>query len=194
MKNLWAPWRMEYIGDIAEDGCFLCRAWESTEDEANLVVWRGERTFVIFNRFPYSNGHLMVATAEHGRMLGDLSNEELVELMRATARMQRLLERVVRAHGFNIGLNLGRPAGAGLTDHLHLHIVPRWEGDTNFMPVLADVKVIPQGLQELYRGLKSALRGAAPPFDSAQGGEPVEPPQDRGRSFDAAQDGEPVEP
>ena len=169
MRNLWAPWRMEYIGDLTEDGCFLCRAWESTEDDVNLVVWRGRRTFVIFNRFPYSNGHLMVATAEHGRMLSDLSDEELVELMRATARMQRLLERVVRAHGFNIGLNLGRSAGAGLIDHLHLHIVPRWEGDTNFMPVLADVKVIPQGLQELYRGLKSALA------------EPVAPPQDEDR-------------
>lgn len=158
MKTLWAPWRMEYIGGLAEEqGCFLCRAWQAPDDERNLVLWRGRSTFVIFNRFPYSNGHLMVATAQHGRMLEDLADEELVELMRATTRMQRLLSEVLRAQGFNIGLNLGKVAGAGLTDHLHLHIVPRWEGDTNFMPVLADVKVIPQSLTDLYRTLKSAL-------------------------------------
>jgi len=157
VKNLWAPWRMEYIGNLQGNRCFLCRAWEDTDDEANLVLWRGKGTFVIFNRFPYSNGHLMVATAQHGRMLDDLDDQDMVELMRTTARMQRLLEQVVHAQGFNIGLNLGRLAGAGVTDHLHLHIVPRWEGDTNFMPVLAGVKVIPQSLQDLYRTLKSAL-------------------------------------
>ena len=160
MKTLWAPWRMQYIDSLAEGDCFLCRAWQATDDEQNLVLWRGRWNFVIFNRFPYSNGHLMVATAEHGRMLDDLSDEELVELMRTTTRMQRLLAEVVRAQGFNIGLNLGRVAGAGLTDHLHLHLVPRWEGDTNFMPVLADVKVIPQSLTDLYRTLKSALAEA----------------------------------
>jgi len=162
VKNLWAPWRMQYIGTVGEDGCFLCQAWQGTDDQANLVLWRGERSFVIFNRFPYANGHLMVATAHHGRALGDLEEGELVELMRTTARMQRLLEEVVHPHGFNIGLNLGRVAGAGLTDHLHLHIVPRWEGDTNFMPVLAEVKVIPQALEELYHKLRSALSEAPP--------------------------------
>ncbi len=165
MKNLWAPWRMEYIGNLdEEDGCFLCRAWESTDDEANLGLWRGERTFVIFNRFPYSNGPLMVAAAEHGRMLSDLNDQELMELMRTTAEMQHLLQRVMHAHGFNIGLNVGRLAGAGVTDHLHLHVVPRWQGDTNFMAVLADMKVIPQALKELYQALHDAL--AAPDTDS----------------------------
>jgi ATP adenylyltransferase len=148
---------MEYIGTLTGDGCFLCQAWRSGADEANFVLWRGERTFVIFNRFPYSNGHLLVATAEHGRLLADLEDGTLVELLRATARVQGLLERVVQAQGFNIGLNLGRVAGAGLIDHFHLHVVPRWEGDTNFMPVLADVKVIPQALQELYHKLRAAL-------------------------------------
>jgi len=170
MKNLWAPWRMEYIGNLDEDqdgGCFLCRAWQETDDEANLVLQRGERTFVIFNRFPYSNGHLLVATAEHGRTLGDLSDEELVELMRTTADMQHLLQRVTHAQGFNIGLNVGRLAGAGVTDHLHLHIVPRWEGDTNFMAVLADVKVIPQALKDLYQALRAAL--AEPDADPEDG-------------------------
>ena len=160
MKNLWAPWRMEYIGNLPADGCFLCQAWQSEADERNFLLWRGESTFVILNRFPYSNGHLMVATAEHGLLLADLKDGTLVELVRATARMQELLERVVHAQGFNIGLNLGRVAGAGVADHLHLHIVPRWEGDTNFMPALADVKVIPQALEELYHRLKAALAEA----------------------------------
>jgi ATP adenylyltransferase len=154
---------MEYIGNLPEDNCFLCQAWQSRTDERNFVLWRGEGTFVILNRFPYSNGHLMVATAEHGRLLADLEDRTLVELVQATARMQGLLERVVHAQGFNIGLNLGRVAGAGVTDHLHLHIVPRWEGDTNFMPVLADVKVIPQALEELYQKLKVALAEADTP-------------------------------
>jgi ATP adenylyltransferase len=148
---------MEYIGNLTGDGCFLCQAWQSRADEKNFVLWRGEASFVIFNRFPYSNGHLMVVTAEHGRLLSDLEDSTLVELLRATARMQALLERVVHAQGFNIGFNLGRVAGAGLTDHLHLHVVPRWEGDTNFMPVLADVKVIPQALADLYHKLRAAL-------------------------------------
>jgi ATP adenylyltransferase len=148
---------MEYIENLTGDGCFLCQAWQSQADERNLVLWRGAGTFVIFNRFPYANGHLMVATAEHGRLLADLEDGTLVELVRATAHMQGLLERVIHAQGFNIGLNLGRVAGAGLTDHLHLHVVPRWEGDTNFMPTLADVKVIPQALEELYHKLRAAL-------------------------------------
>ena len=157
VKNLWAPWRMQYIQNVLEDGCFLCRAWESDNDPDNLVLWRGQRAFVILNRFPYSNGHLMVATVRHGQELTGLEDRELLELMQATARMQRVLEEVVRAQGFNIGFNLGRVAGAGLADHLHLHIVPRWEGDTNFMPVLGQVKVIPQALEELYHKLKAAM-------------------------------------
>jgi ATP adenylyltransferase len=148
---------MEYIGNLTGDGCFLCRAWQSEEDKANLVLWRGEKTFVIFNRFPYSNGHLMAATTEHGVMLPDLGDAVLLELMQATARMQEALQAVVHPQGFNIGLNVGRIAGAGVEDHLHLHIVPRWSGDTNFMPVLGEVKVIPQALEELYDALKAEL-------------------------------------
>jgi len=161
VKNIWAPWRMEYIGNLASDGCFLCDAWKADDDKVNLVLWRGRETFVVFNRFPYSNGHLMVATAEHGCMLPDLDDSVLLELMRAAGRMQKLLESAIHPQGFNIGLNVGRPAGAGVVDHLHLHIVPRWAGDTNFMPVLAEVKVIPQALSELYDVLKEALQEGA---------------------------------
>jgi ATP adenylyltransferase len=157
--KLFAPWRMEYIKGVDEDSdeCFLCAAAAAGDgtDEARhrLVVGRSELSVAVLNKFPYNNGHMLVAPAAHVSDLADLSDEALVDLMRLTVRMQATLQQVVSPHGFNMGLNIGRVAGAGLPGHLHFHVVPRWDGDTNFMPVLADVKVIPQHLDELYAKL-----------------------------------------
>lgn len=158
-KNLWAPWRMQYIDQIREDECFLCDAIgaESSQDAQNLVLWRTPYCFAICNRFPYTNGHLLIAPIEHKAELSDLTREELLGLFDAVCKMQLLLKSVMNPDGFNIGLNFGRAAGAGLLEHLHIHIVPRWEGDTNFMPVIGDAKVIPESLSALYRRLRQAL-------------------------------------
>jgi ATP adenylyltransferase len=151
--NLWAPWRMEYIhtleekGTIARPECFLCAyAAAPAGDGANRVIWRTDSTLTVFNKFPYSNGHLLVAPTAHLGDLSDLSDEGLAELFRTVRDAKRLLARTAKAQGFNVGMNFGRCAGAGLPDHLHVHIVPRWEGDTNFMPVLGDTRVIPQSM------------------------------------------------
>ena len=158
MKNIWAPWRMSYIGaiDQNDDECFLCAA-AAGEPAERLVLWKNELTFCVLNRFPYNNGHLLVSPIRHEGRVEELTPDELAALMNDAVRAQKLLARVVAAHGFNWGLNVGRCAGAGLIDHLHMHIVPRWEGDTNFMPVFGEVKVIPQALEDLYDKLMAAL-------------------------------------
>lgn len=153
---IWAPWRMDYILDANRDGCFLCDALASGEDARNFVLERRERCFSIFNRFPYNNGHLLVAPNAHKGDLAELAEEELVDVMRLTRDTQGLLARTMTPHGFNIGMNLGACAGAGVPGHLHVHIVPRWNGDTNFMPVLAGAKVIVQSLEALYQVLRAA--------------------------------------
>ncbi len=148
-KNLWAPWRMEYIDALnaGDDECFICRALEAPHDDAkNFVLWRGAHTLTIMNRYPYSSGHILIAPIRHTSDLDDLDDAVMLEIMQTTRDAKRILQLAVRAHGFNIGINLGRCAGAGLPEHLHVHVVPRWNGDTNFMPVLDDVKVIPQTL------------------------------------------------
>ncbi len=154
-RNLWAPWRMEYIDGLRDDdqGCFICHALANpADDEANHVLWRDARTIVLLNRFPYSSGHALVAPVAHLGEPEELADDVLLDLMRRTRDIKRVLQAALRAEGFNIGLNLGRCAGAGLPGHLHLHVVPRWSGDVNFMAVLGDVKVIPQSLAKL-RGL-----------------------------------------
>jgi ATP adenylyltransferase len=159
-KNLWAPWRMEYIEGLAEsDGCFLCRAAEATDDAQCHVLWRQPQTVVLLNRFPYSSGHVLIAPRVHAAELEDLPDAVLLELMQQTRDAQRVLQDTLHAQGFNVGINLGRCAGAGLPGHLHVHVVPRWSGDTNFMAVLANTKVIPQSLAEVRRlFLASATR------------------------------------
>ncbi|MFQ5462123.1 MAG: HIT domain-containing protein [Phycisphaerae bacterium] len=162
-KNLWAPWRMEYIRSLSDEvqarGCFLCRYWGHPDADAeNHVVSRGRETFVVMNRFPYTNGHLMVATAHHDGGLSSLSSEAFTEMMEMIRDAVGLLERVVKAQGFNIGFNVGLCAGAGLPDHLHAHIVPRWSGDTNYMAVLGDVRVVPDSLDALYKELVAAAK------------------------------------
>ena len=152
-RNIWAPWRMEYMDSLAEqpEGCFLCRYRDDEpNDRKNLVLWRGPKTFAVLNRFPYTGGHAMVAPYEHVAELGETDSPTLLEMMELVRDLQQVLARAVRAQGFNIGMNVGRCAGAGLPGHLHVHVVPRWSGDTNFMPVFGDVRVIPQSLEELH--------------------------------------------
>ena len=155
MERLWAPWRMTYIGGISpESDCFLCEILRGDDDAANLVVERREGAFVVLNRFPYNNGHTLICPNAHKATLDELGDDELLALMQATRDTVALLGRVMRPDGFNVGLNIGRVAGAGLPGHVHMHVVPRWDGDTNFMPVVGDVKVMPQALGELYDVLK----------------------------------------
>jgi ATP adenylyltransferase len=160
MERLWAPWRMQYIrkaDDVAEEGCIFCRFPNEEQDEERLILMRGEHAFLILNAFPYSNGHLMVTPFRHTADLDDLEEPELLEMMTLTRRAVNLLKAAFHPDGFNVGINMGRVAGAGIADHVHIHVVPRWSGDTNFMPVLGDVRVIPESLQAVYARLKEVL-------------------------------------
>jgi ATP adenylyltransferase len=160
---LWAPWRIEYIENADRlsggnpPGCIFCVKPRETEDRANLIVRRGRTAFVIMNRYPYNNGHLMVVPGRHTADLSALGTEEKIELFDLLTASQRVLSEVMKPQGFNIGMNLGRPAGAGIEDHLHFHIVPRWNGDTNFMPVLGHVKVVSEGLEQTWCKLVEAF-------------------------------------
>jgi ATP adenylyltransferase len=155
-RQLWAPWRLEYVQSADEtDGCIFCAALDGA-DEERLVVARRGPAFALLNRFPYSSGHLMVAPARHVGELGDLLDEEALAIHRLASDALTALRETFRPDGFNLGWNLGRVAGAGIVDHVHLHVVPRWSGDTNFMPVLADVKVLPEHLSESRRKLAAA--------------------------------------
>lgn len=159
MKQVWAPWRLEYVSAAdAQEGCVFCLALQG-DDQEKLVVRRGERAFVLLNKFPYSSGHLMVAPARHVGDFSALKAEEAAEIHTLAAAGISALKDVYEPDGFNLGWNLGRVAGAGVVDHVHLHVVPRWSGDTNFMPVLADVKVIPEHLAESRRRLAEAWPG-----------------------------------
>ncbi|HET7572340.1 MAG TPA: HIT domain-containing protein [Gaiellaceae bacterium] len=157
MDRLWAPWRLEYVQSADEqEGCVFCRAGAARDDEPELVVHRGEHAFVLLNKFPYASGHLLVAPYRHGCSFADLAAEEALETHRLAAAGIEALRAVYGPEGFNVGWNLGRIAGAGIVDHAHAHVVPRWGGDTNFMPVLADVRVLPEHLVESRRKLAAA--------------------------------------
>ncbi|HEU0304924.1 MAG TPA: HIT domain-containing protein [Gaiellaceae bacterium] len=156
MKQLWAPWRLEYIVAADElEGCIFCRA-AAASDSDGLVVHRGEAAFCLLNRYPYASGHLMVAPYRHVADFAELDADEALEIHRLAAAGMGALAQTFSPQGFNVGWNLGRVAGAGVLDHVHLHVVPRWSGDTNFMPVLADVKVLPQYLDETRAALAAA--------------------------------------
>jgi len=160
-NNLWAPWRMEYIRSLADTdqngGCFLCDYWRDPEhDEANRVLWRKPATFVVMNRFPYTNGHLLVAHAHHTGDFESLESVNLIEMTETIRDAVAVLRRTINPQGFNIGYNIGQCAGAGLPGHLHAHIVPRWSGDTNFMAVLGDVRMIPDALDALWGELETS--------------------------------------
>jgi ATP adenylyltransferase len=151
VKQLWAPWRLEYIKAADEDsGCVFCAAVEG-DDEERLVVNRGRRAIALLNKYPYSSGHFMVAPMRHVGEFGDLDEDEVIELHRLASAGMGALGQIYAPQGYNVGWNLGRIAGAGVVDHVHLHVVPRWAGDTNFMPVLADTKVLPEHLQDTRR-------------------------------------------
>jgi ATP adenylyltransferase len=154
--NLWAPWRMPYIRALGgNEGCFICRKLtEPRDDDENLVLWRTNKSIVFLNRFPYNNGHLLIAPQRHIAELEQTDSQERIELTSLIIESQKALQLAVQPHGFNVGMNFGQCAGAGLPGHLHIHIVPRWQGDTNFMSVCADTKVISQSLSELLEILK----------------------------------------
>ncbi len=157
MNPMFAPWRIEYIKMEKSEGCIFCTLPEENDDEKNLILHRGKKAFVIMNNYPYNPGHVMVAPYRHVGKYEELEDEEIIEIHHLVSLMIRAIKRAMNPQGFNIGINLGRVAGAGIEDHVHIHIVPRWNGDTNFMPVLADVKVIPQALQETYKELKDEI-------------------------------------
>jgi ATP adenylyltransferase len=158
--RIWAPWRLAYVKDAAKDSeqeCIFCAKPAADDDRDNLIVHRGERCFVILNLFPYTNGHLMVAPYEHVGRIQDLPPETTAEMTALAQRAMTLLEERYAPHGFNVGFNQGRVAGAGVEHHIHMHVVPRWGGDTNFMPVLADTRVMPQTLEQTYEALEGEL-------------------------------------
>jgi ATP adenylyltransferase len=158
--RIWAPWRLSYVKDASKDieeECIFCAKPAQEDDEANLIVHRGERAFVILNLFPYTNGHLMVAPYEHVGRLQEVAPETLAEMMALAQRGMDRLEGVYDPHGYNVGFNQGRVAGAGVEHHIHMHVVPRWGGDTNFMPVIADTKVMPQSIEQSYEALRGAF-------------------------------------
>jgi ATP adenylyltransferase len=161
MDQLWAPWRLCYVAAAKipadEEPCFICRGLAADDDRANLIALRTPLSAVVLNKYPYNNGHLLVAPRAHKDRLDELTPDELLDVMETVRRMVCALEGLMGPDGFNVGLNLGRAAGAGLPGHLHWHIVPRWNGDTNFMPILADVKVIVQALDALYDALVARL-------------------------------------
>jgi ATP adenylyltransferase len=162
MRILWAPWRHHYVETVdSQEGCFLCTAASQPPERWRevLVLHKGERSFIILNKYPYNSGHLMVVPLKHTGNYEDLDPETVLEMDKLLKASLRALRRVFRPHGFNIGFNIGRSAGAGLETHIHMHVVPRWNGDTNFMPVMAQTKVISQDLFATYDRLKEALEG-----------------------------------
>lgn len=169
-KNLWAPWRIQYVKGLGKEplateknktaaggktGCFICHNLKHPQDDdENLVLWRTDKSIVILNRYPYNNGHLLIAPAQHIPDLVDASDEVMLEMIKLIRESQKALSLAIKPHGFNVGMNFGRCAGAGLPGHLHIHVVPRWDGDTNFMAVCSDTDVISQSLTELLELLK----------------------------------------
>jgi ATP adenylyltransferase len=159
MEQIWAPWRIKYIqtAKAGVEGCILCDKPKENNDEENYILYRGEKNFIILNSYPYNPGHLMVAPYRHVASLEELTKEEIHEHFEIVSRSVKVLGRVFKPSGFNVGINLGKVAGAGIDDHIHTHIVPRWQGDTNFMPVVSDVRIVPEALAETYDKLKGKL-------------------------------------
>ncbi len=170
-EQLWATWRLQYIENADKTtGCIFCEfpARDPALDTETYIVYRGQYAYIILNAYPYSNGHLMVVPYRHTASLDDYDDGELLEVMRLTRLSLRLLRAAFHPGGFNLGVNMGRVAGAGIADHLHWHVVPRWNGDTNFMPVLADVRVIPESLAVVYERLRAVLPEALEPSEQLE--------------------------
>lgn len=163
MERLYAPWRIEYVlGKDKEPGCVFCKAPADDEDEKNLIVHRAHAAYTIMNKYPYNNGHLLVCPYKHVSDPCDLNAEENGLLVQEVCRCVQVIREVMKAQGFNVGLNLGAVAGAGIDEHLHYHVVPRWHGDTNVMPVLADIKVIPEHFLSTWRKLREGFQRLFP--------------------------------
>jgi ATP adenylyltransferase len=150
MRRIFAPWRYKYVSDPEAEGCIFCNAISADDDRKSGVLFRGKFAFVIINKYPYNNGHVMVAPYRHTGNFGELSKEELLEMSTLIQKWQEVLRKAMKPEGFNIGMNLGRIAGAGFEEHLHYHLVPRWGGDTNFMPVIGQTKVVPMSIDDAY--------------------------------------------
>ncbi len=154
MERIWAPWRIQYIRQEKPEGCILCEKPKQNKDALNYILYRGGKNFIILNTYPYNPGHLMVSPYRHVASLEELTEEERGEHFEIVSRSIKVLRQVFNPGGFNIGINTGKAAGAGIDDHFHTHVVPRWQGDTNFMAVLSDVRVVPEALAETYQKLK----------------------------------------
>ncbi len=154
MEQIWAPWRIKYIQMEKTEGCILCDKPRENNDALNYILYRGDKNFVMLNSYPYNPGHLMIAPYRHIANLEELTDEERNEHFKIVSRSIKMLRQVFNPAGFNIGINVGRVAGAGIDDHFHTHIVPRWQGETNFMPVISDIRVIPEALAETYEKLR----------------------------------------
>ncbi len=167
-ENIWAPWRTEYIVSLSESQgepeCFVCEARDSQDDAANLVIWRGPRALAILNRYPYTGGHALVCPNNHVADLDDMDEATHIECLSMLRDMKRVMAEALKPHGFNIGCNLGRAAGAGLPGHLHWHIVPRWVGDTNYLEVLAQTRIVPVSLEHLHDALTTSARDLNVPW------------------------------
>ena len=156
MKHLWSPWRMRYLTEFKKKGCVFCGALALEDGPENLIVSRGQRSFVILNAFPYTSGHLMVLPYQHVPGLSDLDEETRAEMMEMVTKSSQVLRTLYTPEGFNIGINMGEAAGAGIEEHIHIHIVPRWMGDTNFMTAIGQTRVLPEALEDTYRRVKDA--------------------------------------
>ena len=157
MKNIWAPWRVQYIRSEKPKGCLLCEKAAQGQDRENYLLYRGRLNFAMLNKYPYNPGHIMVSPYRHTGSMEDLTDEELLDNMLLVKKCLKALKEAFSPQGFNLGINLGRVAGAGVEDHVHVHIVPRWNGDTNFMPVVAETKVISEAMDSTYEHLKRRL-------------------------------------
>jgi ATP adenylyltransferase len=159
MKHLWSPWRMKYIENHGkEDGCVFCNAQAKTDGAENLIAFRGELAYVILNRFPYASGHVMVVPFQHKPNIEELDSKTRAEMMELTSQCTTVLRGIYKPHGFNIGANIGEAAGAGVLGHVHIHIVPRWNGDTNFMSALGETRVLPEALEDTYQRIKDGFK------------------------------------
>ncbi|NWF62964.1 MAG: HIT domain-containing protein [Chloroflexi bacterium] len=158
MKHLWSPWRMNYIENHKkEEGCVFCNAQANPDGVENLIAFRGKFSYVILNRFPYTSGHLMVIPFAHVAAIEELDSDTRAEMMELTSRCTTELRRIYKPHGFNVGINIGEAAGAGVLGHVHIHIVPRWAGDTNFMSSVGQTRVLPETLEDTYQRVRQAF-------------------------------------
>lgn len=157
MERLWAPWRIKYVRMEKVHSCIFCKFPEERDDEKNLILYRGKRAFIIMNNYPYNPGHVMIAPYRHVANIEDLTSEEVHDIHTLTSLAIKAIKKSMKPQGFNLGINIGKAGGAGIEGHIHLHIVPRWNGDTNFMPVISDTKVIVQEIKESYRELRESI-------------------------------------